>query len=173
MPSKSRQQSRQNVQLPTLQQRERVLELLATLSPRYTKECTRNSQPLYSQQALDRYGSLIGHNTPKGGSWISGLLGYAEEDHMQVVRRDLTSDGHKYFFAINLYNSFDVIPDLFATLFRVSAILGYHNVFPHVGAQSMINLHGKQVFPLVSHVARRMNLSIANTIIGYRYIRRC
>jgi alpha-1,3-mannosyltransferase len=37
--------------------------------------------------------------------------------------------GHKYFFAINLYNSFDVIPDLFATLFRVAAILGYQNVF--------------------------------------------
>jgi len=36
---------------------------------------------------------------------------------------------HKYFFAINLYNSFDIIPDLFATLFRVSAILGYHNVY--------------------------------------------
>lgn len=28
--------------------------------------------------------------------------------------------------------------------------LGYHNVFPHVGAQTMINLHGKQVFPLVT-----------------------
>ena len=30
---------------------------------------------------------------------------------------------------INLYNSFDIIPDLFATLFRVSAILGYQNVY--------------------------------------------
>jgi hypothetical protein len=28
--------------------------------------------------------------------------------------------------------------------------LGYHNVFPHVGTQTMINLHGKQVFPLVT-----------------------
>ena len=27
--------------------------------------------------------------------------------------------------------------------------LGYHEVFPHVGTQTMINLHGKQVFPLV------------------------
>ncbi|KAE9406642.1 hypothetical protein BT96DRAFT_1051502, partial [Gymnopus androsaceus JB14] len=35
----------------------------------------------------------------------------------------------QYFFAINLYNSFDIIPDLFATLFSVAAILGYHNVF--------------------------------------------
>ncbi|OBZ70707.1 hypothetical protein A0H81_09009 [Grifola frondosa] len=30
---------------------------------------------------------------------------------------------------INLYNSFDVIPDLFATLFLVAATSGYHNVF--------------------------------------------
>ncbi|KAK5165442.1 uncharacterized protein LTR77_008971 [Saxophila tyrrhenica] len=28
--------------------------------------------------------------------------------------------------------------------------LGYHNVFPHVGSQAMMNLHGKQVFPLVT-----------------------
>lgn len=44
-------------------------------------------------------------------------------------RKDLSEGEHKYFFAINLYNSFDVIPDLFATLFRVAAVLGYHNVF--------------------------------------------
>ncbi|KAI8936447.1 hypothetical protein NX059_006854 [Plenodomus lindquistii] len=28
--------------------------------------------------------------------------------------------------------------------------LGYHNVFPHVGAQAGINLHGKHTFPLVT-----------------------
>src|SRR5436305_164215 len=28
--------------------------------------------------------------------------------------------------------------------------LGYHNVFPHVGIQAGINLHGKNVFPLVT-----------------------
>ncbi|KAI1624594.1 heterokaryon incompatibility protein Het-C-domain-containing protein [Exophiala viscosa] len=28
--------------------------------------------------------------------------------------------------------------------------LGYHNVFPHVGTNTMINLHGKQVYPLVT-----------------------
>jgi alpha-1,3-mannosyltransferase len=39
------------------------------------------------------------------------------------------SNQHKYFFAINLYNSFDVIPDIFATLFRTASILGYQNVF--------------------------------------------
>lgn len=27
--------------------------------------------------------------------------------------------------------------------------LGYNNVFPHVGSQTMMNLRGKQVFPLV------------------------
>ncbi|KAG0149837.1 hypothetical protein CROQUDRAFT_653130 [Cronartium quercuum f. sp. fusiforme G11] len=40
--------------------------------------------------------------------------------------------GHKYFFAINLYNSFDVIPDLFSTMFKVSSILGFQNVFVSV-----------------------------------------
>jgi len=128
IPSKARQQSRQPIQLPTLDQRTRILELLTTLSPHYTKECTRNSQPLYTQQALERYAPLVGHNPPAIGSWISGLLG-GEVDHAQAVRRDLAASEHKYFFAINLYNSFDVIPDLFATLFRVAAILGYHNVF--------------------------------------------
>ena len=28
--------------------------------------------------------------------------------------------------------------------------LGFHNVFPHVGSQASINLHGKHVFPLVT-----------------------
>jgi len=40
-----------------------------------------------------------------------------------------TPDDHKYFFAINLYNSFDVIPDLFSTLFKVASILGFQNVY--------------------------------------------
>lgn len=108
-----------------------MLELLSTLSPHYTKECTRHSQPLYVQQALERYAPLIGHNPPSSGSWFSNVFaGSDPEDRLAQVKRDLQrSDGHKYFFAINLYNSFDVIPDLFATLFRVSAILGYHNVF--------------------------------------------
>jgi len=121
--------SRQPIRLPTLDQRARVLDLLSTLSPHYTKECTRNSQPLYVQQALERYSPLVGHNTPVGNSWISGLLGTNDDDHAQNVRRDLAGGDHKYYFAINFYNSFDVIPDLFATLFRVAAILGYHNVF--------------------------------------------
>ena len=52
-----------------------------------------------------------------------------EEVNYYQHRRDLSGGEHKYFFAINLYNSFDIIPDLFATLFRVGAVLGYHNVF--------------------------------------------
>lgn len=36
---------------------------------------------------------------------------------------------HKYFFAINLFNSFDIIPDLFSTMFKVASLLGFSNVF--------------------------------------------
>ncbi|KAG5651155.1 hypothetical protein H0H81_009647 [Sphagnurus paluster] len=127
IPPKSHQQSRQPIQLPTLDKRARVLNLLTSLTPHYTKECTRNAQPLYSQQALERYAPLIGHKTPSTGSWFSKLFG--DDDHVHGGSKELVPSDHKYFFAINLYNSFDVIPDLFATLFRVAAILGYHNVF--------------------------------------------
>ena len=123
---------------PTLAQRRRVLDILSTLSPHYTRECTQNLNPLYAQQARERYAPLIGHNPPPSKSWLYdlGLGGLdpiprpsQEEASYYSHRRDLSGGEHKYFFAINLYNSFDVIPDLFATLFRVSAFLGYHNVF--------------------------------------------
>ncbi|KXN83805.1 Alpha-1,3-mannosyltransferase CMT1, partial [Leucoagaricus sp. SymC.cos] len=131
--ARAHQKSRQPIPLPTPSQRQRVLELVTTLSPHYTNECTRNSQPLYVQQVLDRYASLIGYTPPSDRSWIGSLLGFSpDDDHLRTVKRDLspaTGKEHKYFFAINLYNSFDVIPDLFATLFRVASILGYHNVF--------------------------------------------
>ncbi|KAF9452138.1 glycosyltransferase family 69 protein [Macrolepiota fuliginosa MF-IS2] len=131
VPSRSHQKSRQQIPLPTTAQRQRILELITTLSPHYTKECTRNSQPLYVQQVLDRYSSLIGFTPPSDRSWLGSLLGFSpDDDHVHVRRSDLSQNTeHKYFFAINLYNSFDVIPDLFATLFRVASILGYHNVF--------------------------------------------
>lgn len=125
----------------------RILELLGTLSGKHTKECTRYPQELYVEQAKERYSALVGHER----SWRSGrgMLGwlFGRADQLSVVsksdtrfssrhdsmRRDLMSrgnaDGHKYFFAINLFNSFDVIPDLFSTLFKVAAVLGYHNVF--------------------------------------------
>jgi len=130
-----RQQTRHQVTLPTADQRRRILELLTNLSPHYTKECTRNAQPLYKEQVLERYASLIGHETPATrNSWLKNLGlsvgGSSEGDYIPpTARAGLAPDTHKYFFAINLYNSFDVIPDLFATLFRVASVLGYQNVF--------------------------------------------
>ncbi|KAG6825913.1 hypothetical protein H0H92_001883 [Tricholoma furcatifolium] len=124
---KSHQQSRQPIQLPTLEQRARVLNVLTSLSPHYTKECTRHSQPAYIQQVTERYAPLIGHKTPSTQTWFSKYFG--DDEDARSAHKTLVPSEHKYFFAINLYNSFDVIPDLFATLFRVSAILGYHNVY--------------------------------------------
>lgn len=117
--------------MPTLEQRFRIFELLTTLTPHYTKECTRHSNPLYAQQARDRYASLIGHNEPSQSSWFSNLgLGLGGLDGDQLPGPSMhTPDDHKYFFAINLYNSFDVVPDLFSALFKVSAILGFQNVY--------------------------------------------
>jgi alpha-1,3-mannosyltransferase len=97
-----------------------VLELLTTLSPHYTKECTRDARPLYAAQVVDRYAPLVGHAGPAQSSWFGGSA---------QTPLGVGADGHKYFFAINLYNSFDVIPDLFGTLFRVAAVVGYQNVF--------------------------------------------
>lgn len=111
-----------------------MLELLGTLTPHYTRECTRGAQSLYAEQARERYAPLYGHKTHSRESWLASL-GLspleggvaAEQDILQ--KRSLAPETHKYFFAINLYNSFDVIPDLFATMFRVGAIVGYQNVF--------------------------------------------
>lgn len=124
VPAKSHQQSRQPIQIPTVEQRLRVLDLLTSLTPHYTKECSRGVQPLYVQQATERYAPLIGYKSPAHGSWLENFR-FGQDDQSPF----LTPSEHKYFFAINLYNSFDVIPDLFATLFRVAAILGYHNVY--------------------------------------------
>ncbi|KAG9310171.1 glycosyltransferase family 69 protein [Chiua virens] len=115
-----------NLALPTIDQRRRVLELLSTLSPHHTAECTRSSQPLYIQQVRERYKSLVGFDSASQASWLSSFdFGFGDPQHVHLT----PTKEHKYFFAINLYNSFDIIPDLFATLFRVSAILGYHNVY--------------------------------------------
>jgi alpha-1,3-mannosyltransferase len=122
--------SSRTISMPTIEQRFRVLELLTTLSQHHTRECTRHSNPLYAQQARDRYASLIGHNEPPPSSWLSNIgLGLGGLDGDQLPPPYHSGDDHKYFFAINLYNSFDVIPDLFSTLFRVSSILGFNNVF--------------------------------------------
>lgn len=96
----------------------------------------------YVEQAQNRYTPLYGAKA----SWrrVGGLFSWGskhkalandhggldlDDSHQGNVRRDLSSSKHQYFFAINLYNSFDVIPDIFATLFRVAAILGYSNVY--------------------------------------------
>ncbi|KAF8843505.1 glycosyltransferase family 69 protein [Paxillus ammoniavirescens] len=123
----SRLSARKQFTLPNMDQRRRVLELLSTLTPHHTAQCTRNSQPLYVQQARERYQALVGYKPPAQSSWLSsiGLGGFGGAQNVQNV----PAKEHKYFFAINLWNSFEVIPDLFATLFRVSAILGYHNVY--------------------------------------------
>ncbi|TRM67232.1 glycosyltransferase family 69 protein [Schizophyllum amplum] len=131
LPTKAHHHARQPVQLPSLEQRHRVLELLTTLSPHYTKECTKTNrvQPLYADQVTERYNPLVGHDTSNNANaWFPAFgMGSDQDDPAEYLMR--TSSEHKYFFAINLYNSFDVIPDLFATLFRVSAVLGYQNVF--------------------------------------------
>lgn len=91
-------------------------------------------------QAKKRYAPLFGKKTVwrRVGGFFSGWGSSSrtafsdaleDEDHQSNIRRDLGSQKHKYFFAINLYNSFDVIPDVFATLFRVAAILGFENVY--------------------------------------------
>ncbi|KIY42971.1 glycosyltransferase family 69 protein [Fistulina hepatica ATCC 64428] len=128
VPSKSHQNLRQPIQLPSLEQRGRVLELLTSLSSHYTRQCTKMSQvqPLYAMQATERYAPLIGHQSPVQSSWFPSFMQQA--DPAFYLNRPANAE-HKYFFAINLYNSFDVMPDLFATLFRVATILGYHNVY--------------------------------------------
>ncbi len=126
--------------MPNDKQRRRILELLTHLGEHHTRECTRSAQSLYVAQARARYSPLRGLGT-KSTSWYnywrsSNDLGRGEFDEdaapahaFQKRAPDRSASHHKYFFAINLYNSFDVIPDVFATLFRVAAILGYENVF--------------------------------------------
>jgi alpha-1,3-mannosyltransferase len=58
----------------------------------------------------------------------------SSQDSDLPTPRDYSSlqDGHKYFIALNLYNSKDIIPDLFSTMIKVSSILGFQNVFVSV-----------------------------------------
>jgi alpha-1,3-mannosyltransferase len=98
---------------------------------------------LYKAQARKRYEILLGRSTPaQAKSWfkywrptdeLGTAPGIYDDDvapaRPKQKRRDAKGRNHKYFFAINLYNSFGVIPDLFASMFRVGAILGYENVF--------------------------------------------
>ena len=108
---------RESVQLPSAEQRQRILELLTSLAPHHTKECTRSAQPLYTQQAHLRYAPLVGHQLPYRSSFNDwNPLSDPEDDHLQLVRREIAnlpagSRDHKYFIAINL------CPRKFYTLF--------------------------------------------------------
>ncbi|WVQ70541.1 hypothetical protein IAR50_000060 [Cryptococcus sp. DSM 104548] len=143
--SASSRLQRSQITLPSNEQRLHILQLISTLSSHHTKECLRNPQPLYVEQVKERYAPLMGYKKSwsSGNGFLGRLFGLGGggkdaaqirggvggHDKMKDIKRDLVTAQHQYFFAINLYNSFDVIPDLFATLFRVAAILGYHNVF--------------------------------------------
>ncbi|KAF8314098.1 hypothetical protein DL93DRAFT_2080612 [Clavulina sp. PMI_390] len=116
--------------------------------------CTKNAQPLYKKQARKRYEVLLGRSTPsQAKGWFNYWRGGGAEDmgFGTVDASDIYADEaspilakrldasktkrnaqHKYFFAINLYNSFDVIPDIFANMFRVASIVGFENVFVSV-----------------------------------------
>lgn len=144
------------VATPTLEQRLRVFELLATLTGYHTRQCTVGAQKTYRKQVYERYEPLVGydHSRKSRGALRylrDAMLKKQQEDEARGIaeladgkHRRSKRDGraappppkkgqaHKYFFAINLYNSFDVIPDLFSTMFKVSAILGYQNVFVSV-----------------------------------------
>ncbi|EEB88959.1 hypothetical protein MPER_13006 [Moniliophthora perniciosa FA553] len=128
-PATQHAHSRHPMDLPGADQRFRVLELLTTLTPHYTRTCGARDrvQPLYAEQALERYKPLFGKRGASQSSWWDSL-GFASE-HSETKQSQATQGEHKYFFAINLYNSFDIIPDLFATLFRLSAILGPQNIY--------------------------------------------
>ncbi|KIO24406.1 glycosyltransferase family 69 protein [Tulasnella calospora MUT 4182] len=122
--------SRTHIPNPTIEQRERILALLSSLTAHHTRECTRSAQSIYHEQAIDRYAPLVGHSPPPASSFLSHFRASESQEILRLRRRnDLIAANHKYFFAINLYNSFDVIPDIFSTLFRVASILGYHNVY--------------------------------------------
>lgn len=147
---------RSQVSLPTLEQRARVFEILATLTGHHTRYCLRKAQKAYRRQVYERYEPLVGYERKKSRRGPLGMIkgmvpkvmrrGFFREAESTEVEKIFSSvdrdghnthlrasyEGHKYFFAINLYNSFDVIPDLFSNMFKVSAILGYHNVFVSV-----------------------------------------
>ncbi|KAK4700171.1 alpha-1,3-mannosyltransferase, partial [Phenoliferia sp. Uapishka_3] len=152
---------RAQVSLPTLDQRARIFQLLATLTGHHTRYCLRKAQPAYRRQVYERYEPIVGYERRRTRRSPFGLLtgivpkvarrsffGFDEETEVEKIFSSANRegrnrkaqgkglrpsyDGHKFFFAINLYNSFDVIPDLFSNMFKVSAIVGYHNVFVSV-----------------------------------------
>lgn len=114
---------------------------------------------------------MIGYKSSfLSGGWFSSIWGGGGSDARQLsispdrrdnIKRDLshTHQEHKYFFAINLYNSFDVIPDIFATLFRTAAILGYHNVFVSI-YENGSNDQTKSLLKIFDALARTVGLRV-------------
>jgi alpha-1,3-mannosyltransferase len=122
---------------------------------------------MYAEQVHERYLPLVGHRPSwlNGGGWF-GFGRKTPDTHTPASiskreehRRQLAGQQHKYFFAINLYNSFDVMPDLFATLFRVSAVLGYHNVYVSI-YENGSNDQTKALLRIFDALARTVGLRV-------------
>jgi alpha-1,3-mannosyltransferase len=120
----------------------------------------------------ERYAPLVGHKRSwhSSGSFLARLLGKSKDAQQldngsasggrrESIRRDLQEQQHKYFFAINLYNSFDVIPDIFATLFRTASVLGYHNVFVSI-YENGSNDQTKALLRIFDALARTVGLRV-------------
>ena len=142
---------------------------MGTLTGYHTRYCTRNSQNSYRRQVFERYEPLIGYHRKRQPYTFSSFLPEfiigkkSDPDgilyHAEWAKKLAALPGHKYFFAINLYNSFDIIPDLFANMFKVSAILGYHNVFVSVYENGSTD-QTKALLRLFDALARSVGLRV-------------
>jgi len=112
------------ISLPTLEQRERIFSLLGTLTGHHTRYCLRKAQPAYRKQVYERYEPLVGYahkahrrgpisalkrivpgmvkrrlfDEVKDDKEVEKIFGSPERD----ARNKELSNGHKYYFAINL-----------------------------------------------------------------------
>ncbi|KAH8928149.1 glycosyltransferase family 69 protein [Atractiella rhizophila] len=59
---------------PTLDQRFRVFEILATLTGYHTRQCTRFAQKPYRRQVYERYEPLVGYERKRHRKGLSGYL---------------------------------------------------------------------------------------------------
>jgi hypothetical protein len=120
---------RSQVSLPTLEQRARVFEILATLTGHHTRYCLRKAQKAYRRQVYERYEPLVGYERKKSRRGPLGMIkgmvpkvmrrGFFREAESTEVEKIFSSvdrdghnthlrasyEGHKYFFAINLCES--------------------------------------------------------------------
>lgn len=62
------------VSLPTLDQRARIFELLATLTGHHTRYCLRKAQPAYRRQVYERYEPIVGYERRRTRRSPFGLL---------------------------------------------------------------------------------------------------